>query len=298
VEVHSDDHSPAADPATVEEARVHAQSCADRYRLRLAELTDLAMLAEAADLLCRVWGTGNPDRLVNMSMLRALAFSGNYVVGAYRDERMVGAAVAFLGIGHLHSHIAGVEPGLQGAGVGYTLKHHQRVWSLDRGIPEVRWTYDPLISRNAYFNLEKLGVDVAGYLPDFYGPLEDGINSGDATDRIYVRWLLAGARAIGAARKGSTTPDLAELRAGGAVVLLDKDNDSPVRGADLPAGGASGLLVAVPKDIEGLRAGAPALAGEWRHRLREALTGALSSGYVVVGLTRSGYYVLSPGVSA
>jgi predicted GNAT superfamily acetyltransferase len=43
-------------------------------------------------------------------MLAALSISGDYVVGAYIDEELVGAGVAFRGDDHVHSHIVGVLP--------------------------------------------------------------------------------------------------------------------------------------------------------------------------------------------
>jgi len=33
----------------------------------------------------------------------------------------------------------------------------------------IAWTYDPLIRRNAYFNLVKLGARPVEYLRNFYG---------------------------------------------------------------------------------------------------------------------------------
>ena len=75
--------------------------------------------------------------------------------------------------------------------VGYALKLHQRAWALQRGIATITWTFDPLVRRNAYFNLAKLGVRATRYLPNFYGAMQDPINAGDDTDRLLVDWDLA-----------------------------------------------------------------------------------------------------------
>jgi hypothetical protein len=75
----------------------------------------------------------------------------------------------------------------------------ERAWAIHEGIVEIHWTYDPLVRRNAYFNLHKLGAVPSAYLPDFYGPLPDGINAGDKSDRLYLRWSLASPRAVAAA---------------------------------------------------------------------------------------------------
>ncbi|MFD0586079.1 hypothetical protein [Dactylosporangium darangshiense] len=184
------------------EAWACAAEAADRIGLKLVELSSIAELDECSALLQRVWRAAHPAEIASPSMLRTYAHSGNYVAGAYRAGVLIGAAVGFFGregsgpdgVLHLHSHLAGVERGGHGQGVGRALKLHQRAWTLARGVPEVHWTYDPLIGRNAYFNLQRLGAEVAEYLPGFYGRMTDGINSGDLTDRVLVVWRLADAR--------------------------------------------------------------------------------------------------------
>jgi predicted GNAT superfamily acetyltransferase len=267
-----------------------AQACARRAAADAGQLTvtDLRELTEqqaAAELLCRVWGARSPDQLINVATLRALAHSGNYVVGGYQDGKLIAASVAFLGIDHLHSHITGVDRTEQSAGVGYALKQHQRAWSLARGIPAVRWTFDPLVRRNAYFNLHKLGASAREYLPDFYGAMNDGVNTGDTTDRLYISWELASPTAIAAAHGHVSDVD---FRARGAAVLLDRIDDEPV---PRPADGSI-LLVAMPTDIEALRARDLNAGLRWRRAVREALGAAFIRGYEVRDVTRDGYYVL------
>ncbi|MDQ7903227.1 GNAT family N-acetyltransferase [Phytohabitans sp. ZYX-F-186] len=267
------------------EARVAASAAADRLGVQVVELSEVDDQRAAAELLQRVWSADSPDQLVNASMMRAFAHSGNYVVGAYRDGRLVGAAVAFLGTDHLHSHIAGVEPGRQGSGVGYAMKLHQRAWALDRGLPAVCWTYDPLIRRNAYFNLGKLGARATAYLPDFYGPMDVGTDAGGPTDRMYVRWDLTSPAASAAARGECQEADPA-----GGVVVLGRDGD----GAPVPVAEAGGrrLLVAAPLDVVALRGTDPPLALRWRFALREAIMASMLRGYRIAGVTRDGWYVL------
>jgi predicted GNAT superfamily acetyltransferase len=264
-----------------------ADAAAGRLGLRIVDLTTVAEQKAAADLFCRIWRAASPDQLINASMMRALAHSGNYVVGAYRGGRLLGAAVAFLGHDHLHSHITGVDPAGQSAGVGYAIKLHQRAWTLRRGIPEVRWTFDPLVRRNAYFNLHKLGARAAAYLPDFYGEMDDGINTGDATDRLYIRWELASA-AVAAAVRGQA-PD----RRPTAAVLLDRSAaEAPVEPAAPPALDGEAVLVAVPSDVEALRRRDPQLARQWRYAVREAMGHALDRGYRITGFGDDGRYLM------
>src|SRR2546430_4656891 len=86
--------------ALVADADAAAQSAADRSGLRVTELVEFAEHEAAVELLREVWGVDSAEELVNSSLLRALAHSGNYVAGAYAGTRLVGAAVAFLGVGH------------------------------------------------------------------------------------------------------------------------------------------------------------------------------------------------------
>ena len=244
--------------------------------VRIRELADAAAIHDAAALFDRIWGIGRNDRSLDPSMFRALAHTGNYVAGVYDGSTLVGASAGFFAEdGHLHSHITGIAPEYQGRGIGRMLKQHQRDWVLARGRTAISWTFDPLIARNAYFNLHSLGATVVDYLPDFYGAMDDGVNAGDATDRLYVVWALG-------------TPAPRAPAAADVPALVARDGDQPVtrtvRGAR--------LAVATPADIEKLRAHDRDLAVRWRTAVREAMVGALADGYRITGITRDGHYLL------
>ena len=159
----------------------------------ISELHDLADLRDLEALFTTVWEGTEPP--VNLENLRALAHSGNYVVGARLGNRMIGGLVGWFGRRqgqefHMHSHILGVLPDTQVRGLGFELKQHQRRWCLDRGVMVVEWTTDPLVSRNVYFNVCKLGAQAPRYLVDFYGVMVDGINVGEESDRLLISWQL------------------------------------------------------------------------------------------------------------
>lgn len=84
----------------------------------------------------------------------------------------------------------------------------------------ITWTFDPLVRRNAHFNLAKLGAGPARYLPDFYGPMRDGINGAGDTDRLMVRWDLSGPVASAASLGEPARVDAAALREHGAEAAL------------------------------------------------------------------------------
>ncbi len=256
-------------------------------------------MQDVTDLFVDVWHTRQDDPPVNRDLLRALSHAGAYVAAAYADGpdsdgTVVGGSVGlFAADGSLHSHISGVRSGLQGRSVGRALKLDQRAWCLDRGIGSVTWTFDPLVRRNAWFNLSKLGAICDEYLPDFYGSMRDGVNAGDSSDRLYARWDLMSRRAVDAAAGAFTEPDADALRASGAHVLLDAVDGRPVA-LEAYAPGPEMLLVGTPADVVDLRGRDLPLAAQWRQAVRDALGAAVVDGYRATGMTRSGYYVLTP----
>ena len=212
-------------------------------------------------LMQDVWGMAVP--LVNIELLTALSHSGGYVAAAYDDDRLVGASVGFLASHHgqraLHSHITGVVDSMRRTGVGRAIKLHQRSWAAERGLDWITWTFDPLVRRNAWFNIAILGADVDAYVPSFYGEMTDAINVGDDSDRLVMAWDLKAELPI-------------EPRAGSDV--------------------GNCVLVPTPPDIVELRRTDPTAVAAWRSETRGALTAALDSGRPVLGFTRDGSYVI------
>ncbi|MFI1391213.1 GNAT family N-acetyltransferase [Streptomyces griseoaurantiacus] len=275
-------------PPVVARAERAAAEAAREAKATVRELTEVGDLAAVSALLRSVWRSERGDGPVPAELLRAMTVAGNYVSGAFDGEELLGACFGFFGApghGSLHSHITGVLPAGLGRGLGLALKLHQRAWALRRRVDTVSWTFDPLVRRNAHFNLAKLGARPVRYVPDFYGPLHDGINGAEATDRLLVAWDLTG----GAGPGGGAPVDAAALRARGAVPVLSAGADGrPVTGA----GGGPVLLVAVPPDIEGLRRSDPALGRAWRPAVREVLGGLMAEGAEVTGFDRTGWYVV------
>jgi predicted GNAT superfamily acetyltransferase len=285
--------------AAAEDAELDAIRAAERAGVEVADLHEIAGMHQAAALFIGIWRTAVEDAPCTPQLLRAFAHSGNYVAGAWLDGRLVGASVAFLHPGTdglaLHSHITGVSDAVQGRGVGFALKLHQRAWALARGIARISWTFDPLVRRNAWFNLVKLGAEGVEYLPSFYGPMADGINAGDETDRCLIAWRLDSERARAAAGAGAPEPNLEAVRAAGAAVILGEGPDGRPAAAEPAGDGTETLLAWVPPDVVALRAADRALALQWRRALRSTMGRALGRGFVATGMTRSGWYVLEHG---
>ncbi|HEY3085355.1 MAG TPA: GNAT family N-acetyltransferase [Candidatus Dormibacteraeota bacterium] len=259
--------------------------------VEIKELSELEDLERLSELFALIWGRTDEPPL-DTDILKALAISGNYIAGAFEEGRLVGGLVGWLGPReelHMHSHILGVLPDSEKRGVGFELKQHQRRWCLARGVNVMEWTTDPLVRRNVYFNLTKLGAEAPQYLVNLYGPMKDGINAGEESDRLLIRWRLDSERAERAAAGTLFDLDAEKLREWSSGVILSVgDHGEPVRRESL----ARVLLCQVPQDIVELRRDQPALARQWRMALREALTPRVGRGYAINGATRSGWYVL------
>jgi predicted GNAT superfamily acetyltransferase len=235
---------------------------ADDADVTIGLVSELDELRAVAALFDALWQRTTPA--MPPELFRALTHAGNYAAAATSEGRLVGGLVGFLGWHEgeptLHSHILGVVPELQGRGVGAALKLHQRGWARERGLATITWTFDPLVRRNARFNLSRLGARAVAYLPDFYGPMEDTFNAGVPTDRLLVEW--------------PTTPHPAPEPPAQAETQAER------------------ISCPTPPDIVALRRSDPEAARDWGARVRERLGGAMAAGYEVEGLDDDGAYVL------
>lgn len=231
------------------------------YAIRvLHRLDEMHQLQACADL---VWGSGTGN-MVSADYLMALAHSGGYIAGAFHTETsgneiMVACSFGMLaqhrGDWCLHSHITGVLPTLQNSGLGTAMKNHQKQWALDAGLTAITWTFDPLVRRNAWFNIERLGAHAVEFHINFYGPLNDDINGDDETDRLLARWDIRTERV--------------------------RQDERDV------------IVIETPEDIVQLRKSDQAAARAWRLNMREQLSRAFVT-HEITGFRTDGSYVLTP----
>ncbi|MBL1080378.1 chorismate synthase [Streptomyces actinomycinicus] len=245
-----------------------AGTTTDRVTVRTVH--DVAGLAAVADHFSDVWRTPRSAPPYPAEVLHSLVHAGGAVHAVYSGRRLAGAAVAVLGAEHsTYSLVAAAERGL-----GHPLKLAQRDWAAGLGARTMRWTFDPLVGRNARFNLDKLGAAGTDYLVDFYGPMTDGVNDGDESDRLAVTWdLTAPAAPYSAAPQGP-------------VVCSAPD------GGPLARRHGRHLWCRVPQDVVALRAADPALALRWRREVRHVFLDAFLEDFRVTGMSRDGWYTL------
>lgn len=199
--------------------------------------------------------------------------AGGFVLGAFSAGELVGFVLsvpAFLrGEKAFYSHMTAVREGFQGSGIGARLKWAQRTRALELGVKVIKWTFEPVKARNAFFNLEKLGAIVTEYQENFYGidystAADDKI--GLASDRLFAEWHLESAK-VGALASGEGFSEKSEPAA----------------------------LIVVPSNWPKLVKSDVKTALAEQLRIREEFLNAFAAGFVGRGFVRDDerpYYVL------
>lgn len=275
----------------VRQAQDAAARAANLARVQVVDVAGMERLRDIAALFVTVWGTSPSGAPLPADVLRSISHAGCNVTAAYSTSgALCGAAVAIVSPegSSMYSLIAGVLPTVADAGVGFALKQHQRAWAVARGLDTMTWTFDPLVSRNARFNLTKLGAHVTEYLEDFYGLMDDELNANDESDRLVAVWPLTTPQAIACSEGSPSAVDLPGFTVGD-VRANGPDGDPVLVETD------GALWCRVPTDIVALRDRNPDEATAWRACMREIFTAAFASGHTARGVTRAGWYRLAPG---
>ena len=200
---------------------------------------------------------------ITPNLLQAMVHSGSYLSGAFIDNKIVGAAFAFPATNnglHLHSHMTAVLDEYRDKGVGHALKIDQWNWAKRNNYLALSWTFDPLVRRNAKFNIVKLGVDVSAYYPNFYGEMPDALNAGDESDRLMVSW-----------RTDIDAPKAREL------ITHSKPDD---------------ILIEIPEDIVAIRSKDQSESMKWRRQVRDQFLNAFEKNGKVIGFSANNEYVV------
>jgi len=246
----------------------------------------------------RVWGEGFVERVPPAVLWVSQRLSG-VAAGAYDENgELAGFVFGLTGLENgepVHwSDMLAVRPGLRDSGLGTRLKRYQRAVLLEKGIRKVYWSFDPLESRNAYVNLERLGAVGQEYVENMYGESESPLHRGMGTDRLIVLWELDSPRVVQLleeGQEGSREEGYGE--------------PAPALSASPPAGGPGGpggpvpevpilgmaggpVSVAIPADIQGLKKRDLELAQRWRKATRTVLLHYLERGWEVRRLERGG----------
>ena len=285
---------------------------ADEIMIR--RLTTPEDMVEVSNLYLLVW-PGSEISTIPPSTYMDINNNGGVVLGAFCGDMLVGYVFGFLGIDNEslgttamtrikhHSHILGVHPDYRNLGIGLRLKLEQRRAVINQGIRLVTWTFDPLLSNNAYLNIRRLGTVCHTYFRDFYGRMQDDISIGIPSDRFRVDWWVTSPRVVSRIEGKQGPPDQSKYldsatqkvnpaSLGSDGLLLPPDQFYDLQG-DI-------ALVEIPSDFQTLKRQDIELARGWRRHTRQIFETAFADGYMVVdflyyknGDFPRSYYVLS-----
>jgi predicted GNAT superfamily acetyltransferase len=252
----------------------------DTSAIVIRDIESFQEMRAVEELQKEVWEFADLD-VVPRTIFVASREVGAVLVGAYDGSTLVGFVYGFPGYenGHNvhHSHMLAVKPEYRGSNLGYKLKLAQRDRVLAQNINQITWTFDPLQSRNAYFNFAKLGVIADSYRVDFYGEATSSFLHQAGTDRLWVSWLIDSERVrerLKDEMKLSSLPNETRPLVEVGIDLSPKITEPPdLLGED--------LVIEIPADINTLQVEKPGLAVEWRKATRWAFSHAMAQGYMV-----------------
>ncbi|NOZ00033.1 MAG: GNAT family N-acetyltransferase [Chloroflexi bacterium] len=284
------------------------------WNIRLIETPEEMTAVEALQRL--VW-PGSETDVVPAHLLVTAVHNGGLVLGAFDGEQLIGFLFGFPGIEIVPdgprpkhcSHMLGVHPDHRSAGIGFALKRAQWQMVRQQGLDHVTWTYDPLLSRNAYLNITRLGAVCNTYHRSEYGQMRDGLNAGLPSDRFQVDWWINTKRVERRlSRRSRTTLDLDHFEQAGTQRLYtlasspDPSLARPPKGFSPPSDRLA--LIEIPSDFQALKAADFELALDWRFFSREVFETVFAAGYLVTdfvydrsGDTPHSLYVLAHGES-
>lgn len=270
--------------------------------IEVRQPADISEFYLCEELQRRIWGTDNP---VPAHMLIAGHRNGGLLLMAFEGVAPVGFCFGLTGrdgaTTYFYNHMLGVVPEARNRGVGYLLKLKQREHVLNAGLSLIKWTFDPLQSRNAALYVAKLGAICRKYVVNYYGEIRDTLNSGYESDRLVAEWWINSPRVVERIKNGGRRLTLSDVD-GAAPLALESRVMGCVREAvrvrlSLESGS---VLVEVPWDILLVKQVDPKLAVDWRIKTRAVFQEYLSRGYAVSDFAvqedeKRSFYILSKG---
>ncbi|MFD2445521.1 GNAT family N-acetyltransferase [Bacillus sp. CGMCC 1.16607] len=256
------------------------------YRL----IDSIHELEQVVELQIKIWGS---EATTHLPQLLASAHNGGIVNGAFNKENLIGFCYAFPGYKnnnlYLCSHMLGILPSYRNGGIGSHLKLEQRKRALECGYRKIIWTFDPLQTRNAYLNLNRLGGYVREYYTSHYGEMKDKINIGLPTDRLLLEWDIDSSPLADGESGDQKSSNWKRYHLCFKWSIKD-DLPYPNLNKGLE-NGHEGYLLPVPTNIDSMKDSNLELAYQWRIAIRNLLIPLLNSGYQITGLLKNEQHV-------
>lgn len=232
------------------------------------------------------WGGAGGDA-VSPVLQRAVQDNGGLVLGAFADIYLAGFALGFLGWDgeqlYHYLHALAVRPEYQNHRVGHRLMNYYRDEAARLGLAEIRWTFDPLQSKNAMLYVRRLGARPDRYHSHYYGQMSDAVNEGLETDRVRAVWSFTTPEVV--ARLGGTAPTAVQDRerwAASTPILETEPGESGIRVPTAVAEPSTETShIEIPFDLDLVRTHERAALWRWRHAVRDAFRAAYDLGHRV-----------------
>jgi predicted GNAT superfamily acetyltransferase len=260
--------------------------------MEIRELTKLEEFNRCVELQKIIWGFDDPYDLVPVPLLLVSQRNDGIVLGAFNGDVMTGFVYSLpgthKGVKLQWSHMLAVLEEYRNSDIGYRLKMAQYEMAQRLGYELIEWTYDPLESRNAHFNLKKLGCLAFEYEVNVYGETSSPLHKGMPTDRFIAHWAVPPfEKELPAWPAPPESPALVtQTRTEGKALVID--------GVDLTSK-ETFVFIEIPENIQAVKTHSSEAAMQWRLKTREAFLHYLKNGYVVYSFVRfasRSFYVL------
>jgi predicted GNAT superfamily acetyltransferase len=260
------------------------------WNIRLLETSEEMSAVE--HLQREVW-PGSETDVVPAHLLITTVHNGGVVLGAFVAEKLVGFVFGFPGLEFTPdgprpkhcSHMAGVLPEHRDSGIGFALKRAQWQMVRHQSLDHITWTYDPLLSRNAFLNIARLGAVCSIYRRSEYGDMRDGLNAGLPSDRFQVDWWINTKRVerrLGKhPRPALKLSNLTRVGVRPFYTLRSGPGDLVRPPEHVPALDAQLVAAEIPPDFMAMKAADFSLARDWRFFSQEFFETAFTKGYIV-----------------
>ncbi len=251
-----------------------------------------------------VWKFNKSD-IIPSRFMRVLCKHGGFAMGAFDGETMIGFVFGVPAIHYgrpsQHSHMLAVLPEYRNQNVGFHLKIEQRKEALSRNLDLITWAFDPLQSKNAHLNINKLGVIACSYDINLYGEeTSSKLHSGLGTDRLLAEWWLYSDK-VTSLMEGRTQEMQKKYSADGINInrtMRDKKGLLAPTDPDLTLTDGV-LLLEIPENIDKMKEENIEAAHKWRNLVQKALLHYFTNGYYISSFlvmrkeeTRRSYYIL------
>lgn len=212
--------------------------------------------------------------------------NGGIILGAYDEDRMIGFLYSFPGFdgknAYLCSHMLGILPEYRNAGIEKKMKIEQAILAKEMGYEMITWTFDPLQSENAHFNLHKLGAIGTDFKANTYANFNDEFSKSIHSDRIQIMWDIRERCQVKEPVHLDETKILLHMNSDTAPVITENYYQHYHKQNDV-------WFVAIPADYQAIKQRDSALANNWREATKTILKRIFDDGYQANDFIITGY---------